>query len=381
MGRLKAGKQLRTVPAPKEKLDAKSKASSSASLPTVPKLFAKAQGLVVQGDFDLARQFLDRILQQDPSHIEAYELLGIVQLELGDLDAARSTFLHLLEMPNTPASAHLYLAQLEDEPQTSLRHYEAAIETFTTQLKGKDTPVVDGREPPTEEELKSSIVQALCAMIEIWMSDLCMEESAEASCEALLSRAFAIDENSPEALQSLASCRMSQDRPDDARLAVERSWAQWKDLEPDDSRRPDLPQRLSLAKLFLELAQHYSELALFESALSILQDVLAADDQEVMGWYLEGWCLLLMSENLRVSAATADGVSWTDLAHDARECLDMCKNLHINQQHPDAQVLQHVEELLAEIVALNLPPRANDDDDDEVWVDDDEDEDGDVEMS
>lgn len=61
---------------------------------------------------------------------------------------------------------------MEEDPQTSLRHYEAAIETFTTQLKGKDTPAVDGREPPSEEELKDSIVQALCAMVEVWMSDL-----------------------------------------------------------------------------------------------------------------------------------------------------------------------------------------------------------------
>lgn len=95
----------------------------------------------------------------------------------------------------------------------------------------------------------------------------------------------------------------------------------------DDLRRPDLQQRLVLAKLFLELAQHYTEVSLFEAALSVLQEVLASDDQEVMGWYLEGWCLLLMSENMRASSTTAEGVTWTDLAHDARECLDMCKNV------------------------------------------------------
>lgn len=62
-----------------------------------------------------------------------------------------------------------------------------------------------------------------------------MEENAEAACEALLNRALSIDANNPAALQSLASCRMSQNRPDDARVAVERSWAQWKDLEPGTS--------------------------------------------------------------------------------------------------------------------------------------------------
>lgn len=89
MGRLKAGKQLRSVPPPKQRLDAKSKASSSAPLPTVPKLLSKAQSLVVQGDFDLARQFIERILQQEPTNLDARELLGIVYLELEDVDAAR----------------------------------------------------------------------------------------------------------------------------------------------------------------------------------------------------------------------------------------------------------------------------------------------------
>jgi len=59
-----------------------------------------------------------------------------------------------------------------------------------------------------------------------------MEDSAEANCDALLARAMSIDETNPDALQSLASCRMSQNRPDDARAAVERSWAAWKDLDP-----------------------------------------------------------------------------------------------------------------------------------------------------
>lgn len=54
--------------------------------------------------------------------------------------------------------------------------------------------------------------------------------------------------------------------------------------------------------------------------------------------------------------------------------------LHIAQEYDDVQVLEHVQELLAEIAALNLPPRV-DDDGEAGWVDEDEDDDGDVEMS
>lgn len=65
-------------------------ASSSATAPpSVPALLAKARSLVEQCDYQLAARFLQRILETDATHVEARELLGVVQLELGDLDAAR----------------------------------------------------------------------------------------------------------------------------------------------------------------------------------------------------------------------------------------------------------------------------------------------------
>lgn len=69
---------------------ASSQPSSSATTPpSVPELLAKAQSLVEQYNYQLAVRFLQRILETDATHVEARELLGVVQLELGDLDAAR----------------------------------------------------------------------------------------------------------------------------------------------------------------------------------------------------------------------------------------------------------------------------------------------------
>lgn len=63
--------------------------SSATTPPSVPELLAKAQSLVEQYNYQLAVRFLQRILETDATHVEARELLGVVQLELGDLDAAR----------------------------------------------------------------------------------------------------------------------------------------------------------------------------------------------------------------------------------------------------------------------------------------------------
>jgi len=74
----------------------------------------------------------------------------------------------MLDLPIVPPSAHLYLAQLDENPHSALVHYESAVGLFTTQLKGKGPIVAQN----SDDELKSGIIQALCAMVEIWMSDL-----------------------------------------------------------------------------------------------------------------------------------------------------------------------------------------------------------------
>jgi hypothetical protein len=68
-----------------------------------------------------------------------------------------------------PPSAHLYLAQLsDDDPRTALQHYQAAIDIFTAQLKGKERASNYGFNGD-EAELRNYIVRALVGMVEIWM--------------------------------------------------------------------------------------------------------------------------------------------------------------------------------------------------------------------
>lgn len=43
--------------------------------------------------------------------------------------------------------------------------------------------------------------------------------------------ALQVDPGNSEALQSMASVRISQSRPDEAKQCLEQAWTQWKDLE------------------------------------------------------------------------------------------------------------------------------------------------------
>jgi Flp pilus assembly protein TadD len=57
--------------------------------PSIPALLEKARTLIDQCDYELAERFLHRLLEQSPADVAAREMMGIVQLELGEIDAAR----------------------------------------------------------------------------------------------------------------------------------------------------------------------------------------------------------------------------------------------------------------------------------------------------
>jgi len=344
------------------------------SEPSIESLLQKAQELIVQCDYDLAGKFVERVLQRAPHNVEAKETLGVVQLETGLLDAAKQTFLSLLP-PNPgapsppPPAAHLYLAQLrDDDPQMALKHFAAAVDILTLQLKGKDRAAdsVPVSTKNDEDETRRTIVRALIGQVEIWMDpayDLCFDPAAESNCEELLQSALQIDPENTEALQTLASVRMSQQRPDEAKAILEKAWLSWKDLDADDPKLPPIASRLNLTKLFLELS-------LFTPALTVLQGIVASDDEEVEAWYLEGWCFFLMAEQAREKGGNLDELTWEELARDSRDCLETCKTLHINQGHPDIPIREHVKELISKLEELGVKPSPEDNDqDEEEWED------------
>ena len=57
------------------------------------------------------------------------------------------------------------------------------------------------------------------------------EDDAEATCDKLATLALQTDPTSFEALQTLASVRVSQKRPEEARQYAERAWERWQDLD------------------------------------------------------------------------------------------------------------------------------------------------------
>ncbi|KLO17224.1 hypothetical protein SCHPADRAFT_926015 [Schizopora paradoxa] len=381
MGRIrtKSGKVITSKPSP---------ATVVKEEPSTQSLLSKAQSLITQCNYELSQKFIRRILERDPHHVDARELLGITQLEMGELEDAKKTFQSLLSPTRStvvPASAHLYLAQLSDEdPNLALKHYEAAVGILHNQLKGKeraDAPTDADDSEESEADIRKNIVKVLVAMVEIWMAptyDLCFDPKAEETCENLLKTAFETDSNNIDALICLSSFRLSQQKPEEAKQAAIQAWSVWKD-EEDESKIPAISSRIELTKRFLEVQE-------YAAALHVLQTIMATDDQDVEAWYLEGWCFYLMAEQAKETNTKIEELSWEELAKDSRDCLENCRSLHTNLEHPDDKLLEHTIELIGQLDSLGIKPTPEEEqqeDDGDEWEDlpDDEDGDGDIDMS
>ena len=112
--------------------------------------------------------------------LPALPLLGEIQLELGDAAAALKTFLaaasidpdgDIEEAHGGGAEKFLWLAQLcERGGRESIGWFERGIAVLERQIqdleKKKKTPVEE------LEDKKRKLAEALCGMVEVWMTDL-----------------------------------------------------------------------------------------------------------------------------------------------------------------------------------------------------------------
>ena len=214
--------------------------------------------------------------------LPALNLLGEISVELGDPDSAREAFEVAIaldpEGANDGSEKFLWLAQLNEEGgATSVRWFEKGIEVLKREigeLEGKSIKKAEVEE--LLEEKKRKVANSLCGIAEVYMTDLALEEDAEARCEAAVTEALLYAPNNPEPLQTLASIRISQLRHDDAKAALARSVELWKDLDPDDPTVPDFSTRISLSRLLMEAEME-------DEAIEVLERLVGENDGSVEG--------------------------------------------------------------------------------------------------
>jgi len=332
---------------------------------------------------------------QSEESLPALNLLGEIHVELGELDAARQYFLQAAAIDEDGtvgedigggAEKFLWLAQLsEDGGQDSVNWFEKGAVSLRAQIQVIQQ-LVDQRKLGNEgeallEEKSRKLAGALCAVVEVYMTDLSWEEDAEQKCEALVTEATMVAPGFAEPWQTLANVRISQERMGDARAALKRSLDLWKDLLPEDTVVPDFPTRVSLARLLMEAGMDVD-------AIEVLERLVSEDDTSVEVWYLGGWSLYIMGEkqkNGQVKVENGDGESWRVSWVSSRQWLNQSLRLFKQQYYEDKRLGEHAKELLAQLNAELGGAAINgdqDEEDGEEWEDDnDEDSDEDKEMA
>ncbi|KAK6006473.1 hypothetical protein QM012_006883 [Aureobasidium pullulans] len=339
---------------------------------------------------------LVRRLQTPNAVLPALNLLGEICIELGDADAARDYFMQAVEadpqgtIPEAVgggAEKFLWMAQLcEEGGAASVSWFERGASVLKREIA--ELEAMTNRDETAEvqlEEKRGKLANALCGVVEVYMTDLSWETDAEQRCEALITEAMMVDPDSPEVLQTLASVRLSQLKPDDARAALTRSISMWKDLEPEDPSIPDFPNRVSLARLLMEAEME-------EEAMDVLERLALEDDQSVEACYLGGWCLQLMADKKKAQFGDAVNNPESEQAKELLATLRASRSWLLNTlrlyrvlEYEDERLKQHTEELVeAQCQVLGPPPEeGKEDEEEDEWdgIEDDEAADADEEMA
>ena len=359
--------------------------------PDAGKLLRDAETQLEVGNLDeaaaIAQQALETTGEGGDFELRALNLLGTIFVELGEVDDARTSFERAVRLDEDGtvdekvgggSEKFLILAQLSEEGgQDSVNWFERGASSLRKQIQSLSSQ--SGRTPEQQlslNEKQHKLGGVLCAVAEVYMTDLSWEPDAESRCEALITEAILIAPGAPETWQTVANVRISQERAAEAQTALKRSLDLWQNLPPEHPGVPEFPTRIGLVRLLLETE-------LEDDALKVLERLVTDDDTSVEAWYLGGWCLYIIGEKARSKAPTSNGAGaepedWKSTWKTSRQWLMQCLKLYQLQDYEDERLGNHAQELLKNINKEIGEPVEGEEEEWEDATDNDEDEDAEM---
>lgn len=341
-------------------------------------LLDKADEFLETFEHDMARRFCQRALEIDSVNCRALEMSGLLFLQAGDVDLAKNCYQRAVEQsPEVGHVKYMYLGQLSSGVE-AIQYYQKGIELMTKKFTEFQTAQVAEKAETNKESVEASdkskepgcdvsqrdISSAYCAIAEIFLTDACFEEDAEARCKESLEKAVEVDAENAEAHHLLASYWLCKNDRQKATEAIDRGVSLWLPQlraadQPEGAALPDpvqvcpvpYPARIGCCKTLIELEN-------YEVASEILELLLDEDDQVVEVWYLLAWLNYLRGPDFKSNAR-----------HYLQKGLEIAKKT----RYEDEQMISHMMELQTE---LGPEEEQNDGEDDEMTTEsEDEDED------
>lgn len=152
------------------------------------------------------------------------------------------------------------------------------------------------------------MTRAIGSIIEIWMTDLCMEEEAELECEKWCNMLHEMCDQIPETHSLIASVRISQQKFEDAELEITKAWELYKlkKLYLEENNLQD--EYLDLYEQLLTLAKYSLECGLFELSIDISSCAREINEDSIESAYLEGFSNYL--EAIRLQLNINESEAW-----------------------------------------------------------------------
>ena len=273
----------------------------------VDAILVKAKGFFDSFQYELAARFLQRAATLAPARADIVDLFADALIEMERFDEAKAALARSIELaPAATPEKWLKYAQLH-EGDEALQMYLRGVAL----LRSEHSSAARRRSEVDAEamaRLPMHIAAACAAMCELYMTDLCDAEDAEAQCERWVGEAFAADPASASALYALANLRLCQQRQADAGAALLKLAERILATEADPTREaPSKQMRLGTAKMLVEVEQ-------YEIAGEVLKQELRADDEDADVISHLAQCALAMGDVGSASLVLQQGVQRLEAA-------------------------------------------------------------------
>jgi len=282
-------------------------------------------------NYELAQKFIGRALEVDSDDVRALEMSGNLLLEVGEVEKAKQCLGRAIHLqPNSGHTKYLTAAQLFTG--TEARDlYLKGVEILQSNIQSATV----SSESRSEEVSAAS--SALVAVSELYTTDLCDLPEAEQEAKRFIDLALEADQGNSEAWEALANYKLIIEDVEGAQEAMSQSLELWLPQHltycegKGEGKQTTLSynSRLNTAKILLDLE-------VFDRATQVLDSLIEEDDEVVAPWYLMGWLNYLRDD--------------PDYHGNVRHYLSRAKQVHTMNPTEDTQMVEHIEELLAEVV-------------------------------
>lgn len=173
-------------------------------------------------------------------------------------------------------------------------------------------------EEKISEYIISKLTQGIAAIVEIWMTDLCMLPQAEEECEKWTKTLADMCSQNPETHSIIASVRISQQRFQDAITEIETSWDLFQKKKQalediantDENIDPDEIEMMyiEMYQPLVTLSKYAIECGMFELASEISSSARDINEDGIEALYIEGFSNYLEALRIQNNVSTEKAI-------------------------------------------------------------------------